>query len=59
MRLSMRLYVPLNPPQPPNPSQGGTSDGNGRVRAPRFRPTNHKNCRRALVCAICLLLDSF
>lgn len=59
---SMRLYalldVPLNPPQPPTPSQGGTSDSNERVRAPRFPPANHKNCRRALVCAICLPLDS-
>ena len=60
---SMCLYVPLcaslNLPQnPPTPSQGGTSDSNGRVRAPRFRPANHKNRRRALVCAICLLLDS-
>jgi len=60
---SIRLYVPLraslNPPQKtPTPSQGGTSDSNGRVRAPRYRPANHKNRRRALVCAICLLLDS-
>ena len=60
---SMRLHAPLcaslNPHQPPTPSQGGTSDSNGRVRTSRFCPANHKNCRRALVCAICLLLDSF